>query len=75
MEQPTVLVWHGGYVYLYQCLNYVEVCLHITVVTSCMINEKEACQQTGADSCTSTLCGWSHSAGEVRMNNTSVVIM
>ena len=81
MEQPTVLVWHAGYVYLHQCLNYVavnrlgEVCLHITVVTSCMINAKEAHQQTDAHSCISTLCGWSHSAREVRMNNTSVVIM
>ena len=77
MEQPTVLVQHAGYIYLHQCLNYVEVCLHITVATSCMINEKEACQQTGADSCTSIYLVWleSFSAGEVRMNNTSVVIM
>ena len=55
----TVLVWHAGYVYLHQYLNYVavnrlgEVCLYVTIVTSCMINAKEARQQTGADSCTS----------------------
>ena len=49
MEQPTVLVWHAGYVYLPQCLDYVTVkrlgdtCLRITVVTSCMLmQEKEA---------------------------------
>ena len=41
-----------------------------------MINAREAYQQTGAGSCVSTLCGWSHSTCEVRlMNNTSVVIM
>ena len=81
MEQPTVVLWHTGYVYLHQCLNYVaanrlgEVCLRITVVTLYMINAKEARQQTGADSYISTLHGWSHSARKVRMNNTSIVIM
>ena len=24
-EQPIVLVWHAGYVYLHPCLNYVAV--------------------------------------------------
>ena len=81
MEWPTVLVWYAGYVYLHQCLNYVavnrlgEVCLHITVLTLCMINVREACQQTSADCCISTLCGWSHSACEVRIHTTSVAIM
>ena len=71
----------AGYVYLPQCLNYDvvyrlgEACSHIAAIASCMINAREACQQTGADSCTSTLCGWSHSAREVRMNYACVVIM
>ena len=65
------------YVCLPRCLNYdvnrlAEACSHIVAITSCMINTREAYQQTLADSCTSTLCGWSHSA---RMNNAYVVIM
>ena len=64
-----------------QCLNYVtvnrfgEACSHIAAVRSYMTNPREAHQQTGADSCTSALYGWSHSACEVRMNITCVVIM
>ena len=71
----------AGYVCLLQCLNYDvvnrlgESCSHIVAVTSCMINAREARQWTGADSCTSTLCGWSHSAREVRINNACAVIM
>ena len=71
----------GMFIYVHQCPNYVavsrlgEVCLHITVLTLRMINAREACQQTGADSCISTLCGWSHCACEVRIHSTSVAIM
>lgn len=70
-----------GYVCLPQCLNcdvanrLSEACSHITTITSCMVNAREAREQTGADSCTSTLCGWSCSAREVRMNSVRVVIM
>ena len=72
----------AGYVCLPQCLNcdvvlnrLGEACSHIAAITSCMINATEVRQQTGADSCTSTLCGWSRSAREVSMNNFYVVIM
>ena len=41
-----------------------EACLHIIASASCMTNASEVCQQTGADSFTSSLCGWSHSASD-----------
>ena len=51
-----------------------EACLHITAITSCVIYAR-VCQQTGADSCTSSLRGWSHSASKVGMNNAYVIII
>ena len=71
----------GMFIYVHQCVTYVavnrlgEACLHITVVTLYMINAREAHQRTGADSCISALCGWSHSAHEVRLNNNYIAIM
>ena len=41
-----------------------EACLHIIASASCMTNASEVCQQTDADSFTSSLCGWSHSASD-----------
>ena len=35
-----------------------EACSHIAAVVSCLINATEIRKQSGADSCTSTLCGW-----------------
>ena len=42
-----------------------EACSHIAAIASCMINAVEVRKQNGADSCTSNLCGWNHSASEV----------
>ena len=65
-------LWHD----LHTIVNRLgEACSHIATIASCMINAREARQQTGADSCTSTLCGWGHLAREVRMNYACVVIM
>ena len=46
-----------------------EACSHIAAVVSCMINATEVRKRSGADSCTSTLCGWNHCAREVSMND------
>ena len=79
--QPTALAWRGMFM-LPQCLNcdvivnsLGEACSHIAVITSCMINATEVCKQTGADSCTSNLCGWNQSAREVSISNACIMIM
>ena len=51
-----------------------KACSHIAAIASCMIYAREVRQRTGADSCTSTLCGWNNSAREISMNNFCILI-